>query len=206
MYQNLLFLIDARIKKLKRQNEESLEKQGEKIGECLHWIYRDILCLQHYYSFFKGKENYYKGTKYLSIFNCFVRMFWDRIYENIYHLLDKQRDVLSLKNFFKKCKEINIWKKIEKNDVFKKIVSKRHLILAHKNRDLALHLGDSIEHYNKNKLYLSDILDFMEMLQKEFEAVFEKVLGLSICHYALGNSKEEREFRDLLVLVFSDEK
>jgi len=32
MHKSILFLVDERIKKLKRQNEKSLEKQGEKIG------------------------------------------------------------------------------------------------------------------------------------------------------------------------------
>jgi len=49
-------------------------------------------------------------------------------------------------------------------------------------------------------------LDFIKVLQAEFEAVLGKTLGLSIFHYALGNSKEEKEFRELLNLVFSDEK
>lgn len=202
----ILLLIDERIKKIKRQNEGSLEKQGEKIGECLHLIYRDIRCLEHYYSFFKGKESAYKGVKYLFIFNYFVRIFWDRIYVNIYQILDANKDVLSLKNFFIKCGQKVKWKEIEKNDVFKKIKSNRHNLLAHKNFVLTLHPDDRMEHYNKNKLYLLEILDFMNMLQKQFEAVFDKVVDIPVRHFALGKSKEEQEFRDLLVLVFSNER
>ena len=100
LYQDFLFLINKRIKKLKWIIEETPEKQGEKIGEMFFFINRDIVCLQHYYNFFKGKENDYKGVKYLSIFNYFIRIFWDRLYLNISKLLDKRKNVLSLKIFF----------------------------------------------------------------------------------------------------------
>ena len=69
-----------------------------------------------------------------------------------------------------------------------------------------MHWEDRLEHYHKNNLSLSEILDFIKVLQTEFEAVLGKILGLSICHYALGNSEKEKEFRELLNLVFSDER
>jgi len=130
-------------------------------------------------------------------------MFWDRLFINIYQILDKNTDVLSLKNFFKNCKKIDKWKEIEQENVFKKIKFIRHKCLAHKNFSLALHLEDNLEHYNKNKLHLIEILDFMKLLQKNFEAVFDKVCSIPTRHYALGKTEEEKEFRELLDLVFS---
>ena len=118
----------------------------------------------------------------------------------------KEKTFWVLKNFFKKCGEIAKWNEIEKNCVFKKIELKRHLFLAHQNFVLALHSEDRLEHYHKNKLYLSEILNFIKELQTKFEVVLGKILGISIVHYALGKSKEEKEFRELLNLVFSDER
>ena len=98
---------------------EEIEKWSEKLGENLHLIYIDILCLQHYMNFWKNKSSPLDG-KYVSIFNCFYRLFFDHMYVNIYKFFDTRKDTMSLKIFFTKLKETSRMEKIMKNNVFKK--------------------------------------------------------------------------------------
>jgi hypothetical protein len=128
---------------------------------------------------------------------------WDRLYINIIKLLDKNNGALILKRFFKKCGKIEKWNEIEKKDVFKKIQSQRHSFIAHMNFVLVMDQDSSIKRYNDNKLYLPQIIDFLKYVQSEFEGVLSKKLPNTIYHYALGECKEEREFRDLLDMAFS---
>lgn len=180
---------------------KDFEKWCKKLGACIHITYVDIICLQHYLNF--ATKGTHVRRKYISIFNYFYRMFFDRLYINIYKLFDKRSDVISLRNFFLRCNKIEKWRQIETNVVFKKIKSKRNKKLAHDDLFLALNEKEELVFFKENQQNLSQIINFIDLIKIEFEQVLSD-MGQPIYHYALGEEKKTEEFKDLLDLVFTN--
>lgn len=185
----------------KRLTHVETEKWSEKLGECLHLTYVDVICLQHHLKFATTES--YKDKKFIGIFNYFYRLFFDRLYINIFKLLDKRSDVMSLPNFFSLYGMKGNWNSIENNEIFKKIKSKRHKKLAHENLTLALSEEKDLMHHKENQLHLSEIESLLNLIKIQFENVLSEI-GFPIVHYALGEEKKTDEFRDLLEYVFKN--
>ncbi len=178
------------------------EKWSEKLGGRLHLTYVDVVCLQHHLRF--AATGSHSDKKFIGIFNYFYRLFFDRLYINIYKLIDKRSDVMSLPKFFTICGKEENWTSIESNEIFQKVKSKRHKKLAHEDLILALDEEKDLMHHKENQLHLSEIVSFLELIQVQFENVLSEI-GLPIIHYDLGVEKKTDEFRDLLEYVFNDQ-
>ncbi len=183
----------------KKLTHAETEKWSEKLGERLHLTYVDVICLQHHLKFAAIES--YKDKKFIGIFNYFYRLFFDRLYINIFKLIDKRSDVMSLSNFFSHCGMKENWKSIEDNEIFKKIKSKRHKKLAHEDLTLALNEEKDLMHHKENQLHLSEIESLLSLIKIQFENVLSEI-GFPVVHYALGEEKKTDEFRDLLEYIF----
>jgi len=133
-----------------------------------------------------------------------INMSCERVYLEVYKILDTRKDVLSLKNFYKKMGSDKTWKDVEGHSIFSRIRAKRHDQLAHDNRDLALDQSKAAVYYEENKLKLSELKEFLEFLKGEFEQA-KASRGNPVFHYALGEEREVKELKDLLVIAFPDD-
>ncbi len=174
----------------------------EKLGGRFHLIYRDVKCLNCIFEF--SKKRRLEGREFSTLLNYLYRIIYDRVYLGVYKILDIRKDVLSLKNFYKKTGSENAWKKVEGHHVFSRIKATRHDQLAHDNRELALDQGKAAFHYEVNKLQLSELREFLEFVKDGFEQVLANK-GNSIVHYALGEEREVKELKDLLFIAFPED-
>lgn len=128
-----------------QQGKTEEELWSEKLGERLHLLFVDVLCLKHFVGF--AKENPCDGKKFVSIFNYFYRVLFDRLYINIYNFLDNSKNVMSLKVFLKKVGKVDRWNQIQKHTVFIKIKEKRNNIIAHSNPKIVFSQDQVLEHH-----------------------------------------------------------
>ncbi len=151
-----------------------------------------------------SKENQLEGRKFVTLLNYLYRLIYDRLYLGIYKILEnKRKDVVSLKNFYKKIGCDSVWKDVERHNVYSRIRTKRNDQLAHDNRELAFDQNKATAHHEDNKLRLQEIEEFLEFVKYGFEqAVAGK--GRPIVHYALGDELEVKELKDLLIIAFSE--
>ena len=173
----------------------------EALGGRLHFVYRDVNCLNCIVEF--SKERPFNGREFSCLVNYLYRVIYDRVYVEIYKILDTRKDVLSLKKFCLKIGCKKIWREIEGHGTFSKIRTKRHDRVAHDNRELALNQGKALTHHEDTKLHLSEVMEFLEFLKQKFEEAIA-TQGAPIFYYALGKEKEVKELKDLLLIAFSE--
>lgn len=180
---------------------EEEHKWIEVLGGRLHLIYRDVKCLDCIVEF--SKKRHLEGEKFFALLNYLYRIIYDRVYLEVYKVLDLRKDVLSLKNFYKKTGDKKSWIEVEDHCVFSRIKAKRDDQLAHDNRELALDHSKATTHYEDNKLQLSELMEFLEFVKRGFEQSIASK-GNPIFLYALGEEREVKELKDLLLIAFSE--
>lgn len=150
-----------------------------------------------------SKEKQLKRRKFLTLLNYPYRVIYDHLYLELYKTLDKGKDVLSLKNFYKKIGCYSLWKEVESHNVFSRIRTKRHDRLVHDNRELALDQNKTTTHHENNKLQLLELEEFLEFVKHGFEQAIASKAN-PIFHYALGEEVEVEELKDLLFIAFPE--